>query len=238
MCLTWRWNAASDRGQCTMLRTLIAISICAPFPALADKVRLDGFSIDRTEVTIRAFAGFAETNGLLTMAEQEGGGFEWGAGWERRQGWTYRRPYGDETDRDEPAVHIAWHEAKAYCEDAGGRLPTRAEWEAAAYTEVREDPTDGFETGRTYRYPVGDAAEGMNANGRSHVPVGTTSRGVNGLFDMGANVWEWLADRQGEDALTAGGSWWYGPSKTLRDGMQWKPAAFYAVYVGFRCAYD
>jgi len=54
---------------------------------------------------------------------------------------------------------------------------------------------------------------------------------------MGANVWEWLADRQGDAALTAGGSWWYGPSKTRAEGMQWKPASFYAVYVGFRCVY-
>lgn len=135
-------------------------------------------------------------------------------------------------------MHISWHEAKAFCADAGGRLPTRAEWETAAYTEARTTPTDGFETGRSYRYPVGDNPEGMNADGRRHVPVGTTRRGVNGLYDMGANVWEWLDDRRGDDALTAGGSWWYGSSKTQRYGMQWKPAEFYAVYVGFRCAYD
>ena len=56
--------------------------------------------------------------------------------------------------------------------------------------------------------------------------------------DMGANVWEWLADRRGGEALTAGGSWWYGPEAARKEGMQWKPSAFYAVYVGFRCAYD
>ena len=78
----------------------------------------------------------------------------------------------------------------------------------------------------------------MNTNGRRHARVGTSKRGVNGLFDMGGNVWEWLADRRDGEALTAGGSWWYGSSKTRTDGMQWKPADFYAVYVGFRCAYD
>ena len=226
----------------TLIRTMIRASslalILGSTTAFAEKVKIGAFSIDRTEVTIAAFAEFAEQTGLSTAAEREGGGFEWGAGWERREGWTFRSPFGGKAIPREPAVHVTWHEAKAFCAHVGGRLPTRAEWAAAAYTEVRDAPTDGFETGRTYAYPVGGASDGMNANGRRHMPVGTTRRGVNGLFDMGANVWEWLADRRGEDALTAGGSWWYGPSKTRVDGMQWKPAAFYAVYVGFRCAYD
>lgn len=71
-----------------------------------------------------------------------------------------------------------------------------------------------------------------------HAVAGSTEAGVNGLFEMGGNVWEWTAARQGEQALTAGGSWWYGAEQTTADAMQWKPAEFYAVYVGFRCAYD
>ncbi len=63
----------------------------------------------------------------------------------------------------------------------------------------------------------------MNNNRRHHVPVGTTKRGVNGLYDMGANVWEWLADRRGEDALTAGGSWWYGRIRPGRRPCNGKP---------------
>jgi formylglycine-generating enzyme required for sulfatase activity len=55
---------------------------------------------------------------------------------------------------------------------------------------------------------------------------------------MGGNVWEWLADRDGANALTAGGSWWYGPDKMREEAMQWKPADSYAVYIGFRCVYD
>ena len=55
---------------------------------------------------------------------------------------------------------------------------------------------------------------------------------------MGANVWEWLSDRRGSDALTAGGSWWYGPDKARAGGAQWKPADFKAVYIGLRCAYE
>ncbi|WP_083541640.1 SUMF1/EgtB/PvdO family nonheme iron enzyme [Sinorhizobium americanum] len=61
---------------------------------------------------------------------------------------------------------------------------------------------------------------------------------MNGLYDTGGNVWEWLADRDGANALTAGGSWWYGADKMRQEAMQWKPADFYVVYIGFRCAYD
>lgn len=221
-----------------MLTPITLVIILGSSPALAARIQLGDFSIDRTEVTVAAFADFAGRTKLITAAERNGGGFEWGAGWERRKGWTFRAPYGAAAKPDEPAVHISWAEAMAFCNDAGGRLPNRTEWEAAAYTESRATPEDNFETGRTYPYPVGDKAEGMNTNGRRHARVGTSKRGVNGLYDMGANVWEWIADRRSEDALTAGGSWWYGTSKTRADGMQWKPADFYAVYVGFRCAYD
>jgi formylglycine-generating enzyme required for sulfatase activity len=216
--------------------------VWAALPAAAqpapDRVRIGAFAIDRTEVTIGRFRAYARAAGLTTAAEREGGGFEFAAGWTRRPGWTYERPQGRPGEDDEPATHVSWHEAAGYCARAGGRLPTMAEWRSAAYTESREQPTDGFERGRTYAYPVGDAPDGMNNNRRGHVAAGATKRGVNGLHEMGANVWEWIADRRGDEALTAGGSWWYGPEQSRAGGAQWKAAGFYAVYIGFRCAYD
>lgn len=214
-----------------------AVHLTLPVHAQDNTVDLDSFEIDKTEVTVKRFAEFASKTGLITAAEQEGGGFEWGAGWERRAGWNFRTPFGKPAEPDEPAVHVSWAEARDYCAYVGGRLPTREEWISAAYTEQRSDPGDGFVTGRTYPYPVGDSAEGMNNNRTAHVPVGSTKPGVNGLYDMGANVWEWLADRKDGQALTAGGSWWYGPEQTRVNGLQWKPAEFYVVYIGFRCVY-
>lgn len=223
------------------LLSLLAASALAGRPAAAQgapPVRIGAFAISPTEVTIGQFRAFARATGRVTVAEREGGGFEYAGGWVRRPGWTYARPQGQPGADDEPATHVSWQEAADFCAHAGGRLPNAAEWRQAAYTETRASPTDGFMPGRTYAYPVGDAPEGMNNNRKAHVAVGTTKRGVNGLYEMGANVWEWLADRRGGEALTAGGSWWYGPAQARAESAQWKPAEFYAVYVGFRCAFD
>ena len=207
----------------------------------SDVVELEGFSIDRTEVSIGQFRRFIESEGIVTKAEKDGGGYEYAAGWELRTGWTWSSPYGQPAEDSEPAVHVTWDEARRYCLSVGGRLPLFDEWRRAAYLEMRAQPSDGFIHGKRYPYPVGDSPEGMNTSeNRSwvrHAPVGSTRVGVNGLHDMGANVWEWLADVRGDEALTAGGSWWYGPYKTREDGAQYKPRDFAAVYIGFRCAY-
>lgn len=203
----------------------------------AEAVYIKNFSIDRTEVTVGSFAEYSELEGIVTQAEKHGGGYEWAAGWKRRNGWNYMSPQGKYAAFDEPAVHVTWDEASAYCAYSGGRLPTRDEWILSAYTELRDEPEGGYQMGKVYRYPVGDTPVGMNNNRSHHLSVKTTQKGVNGLFDMGGNVWEWLADRREAEALTAGGSWWYGPEKATVNGLQWKPTDFYAVYIGFRCVY-
>ncbi len=239
-----RRDRLTDRVILRMIHRLVLMGLLAsvivwPAPAFAsERVRIGSFSIDRTEVTIGQFRTFARSANLVTAAEREGGGFEYAGGWSRRAGWNVLNPQGKPGAENEPATHVTWHEASRYCASVGGRLPTIEEWKRAAYTEAREAPSDGFVKGRSYIYPVGDEPEGMNNNRRAHVAVGTTKRGVNGLYDMGANVWEWIADRRGADALTAGGSWWYGPAQARAEGAQWKAADFYAVYIGFRCAYD
>jgi formylglycine-generating enzyme required for sulfatase activity len=212
--------------------------LSAPSTLASDRVALGAFAIDRTEASIAEFRAFAQATGLATAAERNGGGHEYAGGWVRRPGWTYEAPAGRPGNGGEPAAHITWEEAQAFCRHRGGRLPSMAEWRLAAYTELRDAPSDGFEKGRTYAFPVGDTPEGMNNNRVGHVATGTTRRGVNGLYEMGANLWEWVADRRGPEALTAGGSWWYGPEQARADAAQWKRADFTALYIGFRCAYD
>ena len=211
------------------------------------------FLIDRHEVTVGQFRAFVTATGTRTKAETEGGGFQYLGGWQRMPGWTWAAPYGTPARDDEPAAHVTWHEAKAYCDWAGLRLPSDKEWVEAAYTERRAAPPPPFIAGRTYPYPNGDSPDGANqtaarglagffaptaklGQGRGHLPVETTAPGVNGLFDMGGNLWEWVDHDEGGEKRTRGGSWWYGPAQMRADALYAKAPDFPAVYIGFRCA--
>lgn len=205
-----------------------------------DRVPVGMLLFDRTEVTIAQFARFAQATGAVTRAEREGGGFEYVGGWQRRAGWTWRTPDGvPPASSQMPAVHLTHAEAAAYCRWAGGRLPTASEWISAAYTEQRSQPPSPWLRGTTYTYPTGSSPQGANTSGSDRwprtAPAGATAEGVNGLFDMGANVWEWVSDAQGNDRRTMGGSWWYGAEQMRAEVNAWKAADFYAVYIGFRC---
>lgn len=245
-----------------MRRRLLLLSLLfTPFvltitPAHAGMQRVGSFEIDRTEVTVGEFRKFVEATGMVTAAEKAGGGQVYGAGWEQKSGWTWKTPYGEPAADDEPAAYVTYDEAKAYCAWAGKRLPTDAEWMDAAYTERRTEPPAGFETGKTYDYPTGETPEGANCldgcgptpevdrsavldRGRGHTAVGKTKPGVNGLYDMGANLWEWVDGMTSSgQVLTRGGSWWYGPAQMHRDHTQSKPPETAVVYIGFRCARD
>jgi formylglycine-generating enzyme len=229
-------------------------------PAGIDWQALGEFSIARTETTIGQFRRFVDASRMVTRAEQDGGGEVYEAGWVKKNGWTWRTPFGGGTAHDdEPAVHVTFDEAQAFCRWAGGRLPTDEEWVRAAYTESRESPSAPFARGRTYPFPTGASPEGAQClgdcgpaakrravnhgarlwRGDGHARVTATPAGVNGLHDMGGNVWEWVDEPRGAggnaERRTRGGSWWYGAAQMRASHLQGKPADTAVVYIGFRC---
>lgn len=216
---------------------------------------INNLLFDQTEVTIADFASYVESTGVITSAEKNGGGLVYEAGFVRKPNWNWKTPFGNVTNTQLPAVHINFDEAAAYCRWTGKRLPTDTEWENAAYTESRQLPPSPFELGKTYQYPTGMIAAGANclrecgkttaldfsaklSRGIGPAPVGTSNIGVNGLYDMGANVWEWTDNGNDFNKGTRGGSWWYGKSPMSREHRATKPRDMAVVYVGFRCVRD
>ncbi len=135
-------------------------------------VYLDKYYIGKYEVTVGQFRKFCNATGR-TMPEQPS--------------WNNRN--------DHPVVNVTWHDAKAYCDWAGLRLPTEAEWEKAARgTDGRKYPWGNtWDAGKCNSYEDGDYTNTS--------PVGSFPSGVSpyGCHDMAGNVWEWCNDWYGEN---------------------------------------
>lgn len=229
---------------------ICSLLIVIPYLARAEMVELEQFYIDKTEVSVGQFELYAKAKSILTAAERDGGGLVYEFGWTQKPGWNWRSPYGISAKPSEPAVHLTYDEAAAFCHWSGKRLPTESEWISAAYTEQRSGRERTTYTYPTDNSPIGancldgcgevvtaDVSERLN-RGSGHAEVGTTREGVNGLYDMGANVWEWV-DIPGESSKgTRGGSWWYGPRQMRADYVATKPRDMAVVYIGLRCVKD
>jgi formylglycine-generating enzyme required for sulfatase activity len=76
------------------------------------QVSVDAYYLDKYEVTVGQYAKFLEAKGVTGPPM-----------------WTTM----DETPHQKrPVVNVDWSDASNYCEWAGKRLPTEAEWEKAA----------------------------------------------------------------------------------------------------------
>ncbi len=140
------------------------------------EVYLDGFWIDQMEVTNRLYAG--------CVAERACNAPYPSASHTRQ---TY---YGDPQFADHPVINVSWNDAVDYCQWAGKRLLSEAEWEKAARgTDARKYPW-----GNT---PPDAALANYNQNEGDTVEVGRYPAGASpyGALDMAGNVYEWVADR-------------------------------------------
>jgi formylglycine-generating enzyme len=184
-------------------------------------VTLDPFWMDTAAVSNARFAAFIDATGYQTEAETFGWSFVFrlflppplndnpfppGTPWWRQVfGADWRHPDGPHSTIDErmdhPAIHISWNDAQAYCQWAGVRLPTEAEWEFAA-RGGRDG--DAFPWGNDLvpggqhrmnvwqgRFPLANTAED-GAIGTA--PVTTYEPNGYGLYCMTGNNWEWCAD--------------------------------------------
>lgn len=171
-------------------------------------VYLDAFWIYQHEVTNAQFAYFIEATGHQTTVEERGWSFVFdGNASVREDGAYWGAPEGPGSSiagrEDHPVVHMSWSDAHAYCEWAGGQLPTEAEWEKAARgidgrlypwgnTQITGDKANFCDVNCRY-----DWAESRQDDGyEGTAPVGSFPAGVSpyGALDMLGNVWEWVAD--------------------------------------------
>ena len=199
----------------------------------AHKVYLDAFWIDQTEVNHAMYNKCVEDGACEQSSSPR---------------------YDDLDFADHPVIIVNWYDANDYCEWAGRRLPTEAEWEKAArgglegalYPWGNEDPvcTPGAVNG----------AQWMDCSW-STVSVGTFAPNGYGIFDVIGNVKEWVADwyekdyldempyenptgpASGESRVLRGDSWAHTPLSKIAQRQSSSPT--YENYdVGFRCAMD
>ncbi|MFH1634619.1 MAG: formylglycine-generating enzyme family protein [Chloroflexota bacterium] len=232
----------------TDIEAKIVIENGRAYPEIpVNTVYLDEYWIDKYEVTTGQYALCVDT-GVCQPP------FTFGSS-------TRAEYYGTPEYSNYPVIWVKWAMAGTYCEWAGRRLLTEAEWEKAARgTDGRKYPW-GNETysgeranlcdvdcPRSWANPIYDDGYPDTA------PVGSYPAGASpyGVMDMSGNVWEWTGtliqpypydptdgredpDASGERSWRGGawndGYWW------MRSSVRYRSVPNYWYFnLGFRCA--
>ena len=261
-------DARSETGASKRATTVSKASADAPRDAAqcdTTGILIPNFDLrfDRTPVTVAQFADFVAATGYVTEAETFGNSavFDYDEqAWTLLDGAFWRQPLGPgagDAAADHPVTQVSFRDAETYCAHNGKRLPTAAEWEAAA----RYRQPDGARL-----YPWGDDIRDESGAYRANVwqgifphtrrvedgyaytsPVEAYPPAPSGLYDMAGNVWEWTTDVKsgagvpgdGVHRLAKGGSflcepgWCHGYTV---DGLTNTSEETGLFHTGFRCA--
>ena len=136
----------------------------------ARTVTVASFFIDETPVTNGQYATFLKATGNPPPPSWSAGNYPDG-----RAEW--------------PVIQVMWHEAQAYCQWKGRRLPTEAEWEFTARGR------DGrlYPWGNGFKAALTNSLE-LGLGGPEAVGVPARNSSPFGAVDMSGNVWQWCAD--------------------------------------------
>ena len=210
-------------------------------PVMASNPYVEGFFIDRHEVTNEEYQTFLDATGHEPPRH-----------WEDVAG---NPDYGNL-----PVVKVSWYDALAYAEWAGKRLVTHAEWELAARGPAGLLLHGGRHSGAVFG-EILERDDAYSERQRKYLvnvePVDgpESARGLNDLYHMHGNVYEWTEsfgfemrtrDPGGDYAPRSHlravlGTPWYAATsqdpKTLRMHRLRGPERSYADFdTGFRCA--
>ena len=144
-------------------------------------VSLDAFYIDKYEMTNSLYAKYVEANG---GGEMEPAYYP-----------TNKRRLDMSIHGNTPVTSIMWKSARGYCEWAGKRLPTEAEWEKAARgTDGRKYPWGNEEPTSEHAVFGTRPHEWKGPNSLSRVDSHPKGASPYGAHHMAGNAFEWVND--------------------------------------------
>lgn len=184
----------------------------------AADITLDAFYMDKTEVTLKDYMQFAQTTSAnYPEWAVPNGKFNMQTG---KDNYYKRLKTLTATCPSCAVFGVTWSNARAYCAWKKRRLPTEAEWEAAA----RAGSAEAYSFGDI---PTAAGPYAWYVDNSKNMPhaVGQKKPNKLGLHDMHGNVWEWVSDvyektyyagrparnptgpASGKERVIRGGSW-------------------------------